>query len=165
MPELAVELLCNQTFHGNNSIMAGLQAWRLAPRRYHSLAGHTLRARTSRARRKIRIARETRPATSASEAWTMVAKKGIPSDMTSLQWRCDGAATALRRLRCRCDGAATSLRCRCDGAATSLRCRCDGAATSPRWRCDVAPMYNMRMCIKISTGHAFTEEGRKDCHS
>ena len=87
--------------------------------------------------------------------------------------RCDGAATSgrcrvdvaamtLRRRadvgpmsgRCRCDGAATSLRRRADVAAIALRHRSDVAVMALRRRCNGAPMYNMRMHINMSTGHA-----------
>ena len=76
---------------------------------------------------------------------------GPMSGPMSLRWRCDVGPMSGR---CRCDGAATSLRRRTDVGPMSLRCRCDGAATSLRRRCDGAPMYNMRMRINMSTGHA-----------
>ena len=76
--------------------------------------------------------------------------------------RCDGAATSLRRradvgpmsLRWRCDVAPTLGRCRADVAAMALRRRSDGAVMALRRRCNGAPMYNMRMHINMSTGHA-----------
>ena len=76
--------------------------------------------------------------------------------------RCDDAATSLRRradvgpmsLRWRCDVAPTSGRCRADVAAMALRRGSDVAVMALRRRCNGAPMYNMRMPINMSTGHA-----------
>ena len=56
--------------------------------------------------------------------------------------------------RCRADVAAMALRRRADVAAMALRRRSDVAVMALRRRCDGAPMYNMRMHINMSTGHA-----------
>ena len=65
--------------------------------------------------------------------------------------RCDVAATSGR---CRVDVAAMALRRRADVAAMALRRRSDVAVMALRRRCNGAPMYNMRMHINMSTGHA-----------